>query len=139
MLLQLDAVDRQGRPRASLVLVDTATLRVLSTVTAQGFEGLTSATWTGDRIVASNGIEDGDSAHPPPGLIRFGTYGDHLSIQQVAVPGRPTQTVNEYISDFHDNGNGTVTATHHWDGGGVLLHCRVSTLVCTDVLSLGAR
>jgi hypothetical protein len=137
MLLQLDNLDHQGRPAAAIDLVDTRTLRVLSTVQPKGFEGLRAAAWTGDRIVASNGVEPGDSSHPPAGLIRLSTYRDRLTVQQVAVPTRPTEDVSDYIADLHDNGNGTVSGVHHRHDGSILLRCRITTLRCTDVLRLG--
>ncbi|BEP11897.1 hypothetical protein acdb102_02080 [Acidothermaceae bacterium B102] len=139
LLLQLDALDHAGRPLATLTLVDTATLRVVSSVVPQGFLGLTNAVWTGDRIVASNGTEPGASPHSGLGLIRFSTYGDSLRIQQVAVSSTHFGTSSDYIADLHDNGDGTVTAVHHWAGGGLLLRCRIATLKCTDTLSLGSR
>jgi hypothetical protein len=137
LLIQLDGLGHQGRPQAYLELVDAKTLRVLSTVLPKGFEGLTSGVWIGDEVVASNGVEPGDSSHPPVGLIRFGTYADHLVIQRVAVPTKYPETVNDYLADFHDVGDGRVVAIHHRDGGGELLSCRVSTLICNPIIGLG--
>jgi hypothetical protein len=137
MLLQLDGAGADGRPRAHLVLVDTETLRTLSTVVPKGFEGLGTGTWIGDQVVAANGIEPGDSSHPPIGLIRLSVARDRLRIEKVAVPTKVTDAVNDYLTNIHWIGGDEVAVTHSWSPHAWLLSCRIATLVCTVILRLG--
>ena len=127
--------DVHGTLRTYEQLLDAATLRVLDELTPKGFQGLGAAVWVGDRIVAAQGGAAGGSAHPQPELIRLGTAGDKLRILQVRNE-HAGDGLFDSLSDLRAIGGDRIAVTHH-QRTGTLLSCRISTLACTVLLSLG--
>lgn len=136
LLVQVDTITgKNGYPQADLDLVDGRSLRILSTTHPHGFEGLAAGVWVGDDIVAPNGMTDGDSTHPAPGLVRLAVAGSRLTVRANSV-GKTSQDVFERFDDLVPTGDGRIAAVHEYGRGGVLLSCDIATLDCRSVLKL---
>jgi len=136
LLLQVDTISgKNGSPQADLDVVDGRSLRILSTTHPHGFEGLAAGVWIGDDIVAPDGLTDGDSTHPGPGLVRLTVMGNQVTVRANSV-GKTTQDVFERFDDLIPTGDGRLAAVHEYGQGGVLLSCTISTLDCRRVLTL---
>jgi hypothetical protein len=135
LVVQVDRTVR-GTLRTYEDLVDTSTLRVLSELDPQGFQGLGRGVWSGDQVVAPQGGALGGTAHPRPELIRMSTTGDRLRLQQVRNLDATSDGLFDWLDNLQATGHGTIAVTHYRRTA-TLLSCRIATLACTTVLDLG--
>jgi hypothetical protein len=137
MLVQVDRPDGPYQ-RAFLRLIDTANLRVLSELKVAGFEGADRGAWTGSSVVFGNGYADGESAHPPPLLVRLDARDDRLRVAKIVNLAAPDEDVifNTVPRVVRSDQAGVVAVFRARQALRELLTCEAAALRCDAAVPL---